>query len=760
MAAPHEGLQSPGEGWRYLRFSDGEGAWISPKATDEQWAQIKQNGENERDAKYQKQAQDTNAPVTTEDKVYSATGIYPNNVHGHITAWLDHNAGGNALNRAVASSPTAQSVVNAVSPVLASVNRMATGAIEANPYVRAYDLGITGYNVAKHLAGKVYPQLNDMPDATTALSVVHNVAGTPELRPDASPAQRILENTGSIAAGGGPAAWTRNALAENFVRSGTSYLGGLGGEELAGEPGQFIGSFLGGSPEIARASLQRTTAPLFRGRNTQTVSDAAARLGVQPSLGSVSNAAGRLFEKAAAATPGVGSPVRAAQERFNEAIRERQQQLGEDVFGEPLPANISDEDIGRSVLEAARAGATNVTRQASDTQNQLATDIGPNTPVDARGVYRGPAGYATARATMPPGTYPAYAARLDQIRQMAVEAQHPFFQNFWGQLNAGEVPYARFQQLRNVLGADLPGFEGMTKGQQDQLYEAMTDAMRDAAFARGGQALADRFDAANAQYKSLIGAGGQREKLEAIGGKPQAGGWEQFFGPQGQIEPTGGVDFTGGKDEGQAATWFNSKMRSPQALDPLANPNITPNDFWRNIVGQWLATRGQTREGTFRPDQMATAFGGEANAPGTGVGEDVKTQLFTGPQGQPTGSVQDMNDLATLGRNAVVAQERAGLTNTAASVYAFKKVADWLQQGLGTVGGLAAMTVAGRNLSDPEFVNAVRGRGTPLVNSLYAGVPAATQSILQYQNNPPATYDPLGYSVTRSQNPTPLQFAQ
>jgi hypothetical protein len=585
----------------------------------------------------------------------------------------------------------------------------------------------------------------------------------------------------------------------------------LAGEEVGGEAGQFGGSFVGGAPGSARAIAQRTLAPFFRGRTTADVSGAAARQGIQPSLGSVSGAMGRLFTKAVAATPGVGGGVREANDRFTEAIRQRQREIATDVYGDTLPGNISDEDIGGALIAGARQGSANITQRATTEQQQLihgapaqparpatptpppspslpldehelfmmqerargngvpgpttpgqpaqpaTPGIGANAPVDARSVYYGPAGYSNTALHGDPSTYPAYKARLDNIRQTAIQAQQPFWQNFWGQLAAGEIPYERFQALRSNLGADLEGYSGMTGGQKDQLYEAMTNAMREAARARGGQALVDRFDAANANYKRLIGDEGQRSKLEAIGGAPQSGGWDQFFGPQGQTRPAVGVDFTGGKGEEGAAEWFKGHLQSPEKLAPFADPTIVPNEFWRRVVGQWLATRGQTKEGTFRPDQMAAELSG--GAPGAeistnkGVGGTVSTQLFTGPQGSTTANINDVNDIATLGRNSVVAQNRAGLTDAAGSVYALKWLADQAQHAFGAAGGLGTMLLAGRNLSDPDFVNAVRGQGTPLVNSLYAGVPAASQNILQYQTNPPAAYDPLGYSVTAGQSP-------
>ena len=792
-------LQAPGPGYRILQFSDGSSAWMPPEATTAHWQQAKDQGEAALDRKYMAQARAENRPITTQGKVYSATVARPNTPYGHLMGWIDHNLGGNALNESAAGKTIASA-----QPVTGAISRIGTAAIERNPYVAATDLGLTGTNVIKHLVAKVYPEANVVPDFPTILSQVRSVTGTPELSPNAPAVQRVLENAASIAVGNRGAtapAGTPLPATSNFFgrfqpsvagsgsnaldatgRAALSYLGGEAGEALGGESGQFAGSFLGGAtPEVAANLAHRAAAPIFRWNGlpgaggvvaqpgSEEIGNIGVRQGIQPSLGAASGPAGRLINKVVASTPFIGTNLRARQEAFNEAIRQRQREIGTDVFGSPLPGDMGPETIGDTLVNAARQGSANITQRAQNEQNQLITGtpaqpatatqpaqpaqpgIGRNAPVDARGVYRGPAGYEQARLNLPPGQYPAYAARLDQIRQMAIEAQHPFFQQFWGQLAAGEVPYARFQQLRSTLGADLPGFAGMSKGDQDQLYETMTDAMRDAAYQRGGQPLADRFDAANANYKRLIGSGGQREQLEAIGGKPQAGGWEQFFGPQGQTQPAVGVDFTGGKGQGQAYDWLNNNLRSPDKLAPFADPNIVPNDFWRSVVGQWIATRGITPEGTYRPDLMAKQWGGEGIQ--KGVGPEVQTQLFASPGGQTQSGAADMSDIANLGRNAVVPINRSGLTDTASNVFAWKYILDQLKN----VGGMGGMLLGGRQIANmmanPDFVNTVTGRGTPLVDSLYSGVPAATQNILQYQNNPPPAYDPLGYSVTASQNP-------
>ena len=761
MAAPVTQFRPPGPGYRLLRFSDNTYAWMPPEATADDWKDAVALGENQRDQKYMAQAAQQNSPVNTADKVYSATRAYPSGAHGQLTAWMDHHLGGNAIN----NSNVWKTVEPYVAPVSGAISRIGTAAIETNPYVRAVDLGVTGYNAVKHLATKVVPQLANVPDSQSILGLTRSALGTPELDPNASAAQRVLENAASVSLN--PSSWNKTALLDTLGRSGSSYVGGEAGGALGGETGQIAGSLYGASPGTGSNLLRRVMAPAFRGRNTQPVSTAADNQGIQPTAGAVSNPIGRQLDKVIGATPFIGSAVRSAQERFNDAIRQRQQEVAEDVFGGPLPGGVSNEDIGASLIAGARQGAANLTQQARDEQQQLITGkpanpltgqpaqpgIGANTPVNARSVYRGPAGYSAARLQMDPGVYPAYAARLDNIRQAAIEAQHPFFQNFWGALNAGEVPYQRFQELRSNLGADLPGYSGMTSGQQDQLYEAMTDAMRDAAFQRGGQDLVDRFDNANANYKSLIGKGGQRDQLQMIGGQPQTGGWDQFMGPNGQTQPATGVDFTGGKGEGQAATWFNSNLRSPEKLAPFADPTIVPNDFWREAVGQWLATRGQTDEGTFRPDLMARQWGGDDTAANKGVGGDVKTQLFTGPGGGTTANSADMDDLATLGRNAVVPINRSGLTDTANSVFAWKFMLDQLKH----VGGIGAMLGGGKMLANtwanPEWANTIRGQPTPLVDSLYNGLPVATQTIMQAQTNPTPAYDPLGWGVTAGQNP-------
>ena len=104
-----------------------------------------------------------------------------------------------------------------------------------------------------------------------------------------------------------------------------------------------------------------------------------------------------------------------------------------------------------------------------------------------------------------------------------------------------------------------------------------------------------------------------------------------------------------------------------------------------------------------------------------------------------------MNDAATMGRETVVPVERAGLTNTAGSMLAVKTMLDVLK----AAGGLAGSAVGGRliskGLESQPSIDALSGNITPLTDALYNGLPMATQSILQNQNN----QDPrLGYSVT------------
>ena len=202
-----------------------------------------------------------------------------------------------------------------------------------------------------------------------------------------------------------------------------------------------------------------------------------------------------------------------------------------------------------------------------------------------------------------------------------------------------------------------------------------------------------------------------------------------------------GAEFTGGKDEGAAYDFLKSNLTSPSTLEPFADPTITPNDYWRRVSGG-LSSRqlGDTPEGTFRPDTLAKQW--------SQISPEVQTQLFQAPNGGTYSGLSDMNDAATMGRETVVPVERAGLTNTAGSMLAVKTMLDVLK----AAGGLAGSAVGGRliskGLESQPSIDALSGNITPLTDALYNGLPMATQSILQNQNN----QDPrLGYSVTAGQ---------
>ena len=305
---------------------------------------------------------------------------------------------------------------------------------------------------------------------------------------------------------------------------------------------------------------------------------------------------------------------------------------------------------------------------------------------------------------------------------MAVEAQTPRFQAVSGSMPAGTAPYARVSSARSNLGADIPGASGMDLGAQKNLYSALTQAMRDAAVAKD-PSLGPIFDYANENYQRIIGQGGQREQLEAVGGEPVKS-YSGLAQPDGTVM---GAPFKGGKDEGGAFNYLTSNLNSPSSLDVFSNPSVVPNDYWRRVAGGYLSTLGQTKEGTFRPDIMAQQWGK--------IDPGVREQLFAGPNGGTFSGLEDVNDAATLGRNAVVPVERAGLTNTAGSMLAVKTVLDALR----AAGGLAGSAVGGRlvasGMESPTFVNAMSGNITPLTNALYAGVPQGTQNIMQFQQN-------------------------
>jgi hypothetical protein len=704
-------LKSPGPGFRPLRFSDGSSIWMPPDATTENWRTATQQGEAALDQKYMAQAQAEDRPITTAGKVYSATVARPNTPYGHLLGWLDHNAGGNALNR----NATAQTVSNAVEPFVGAGDRIATMALDANPIVGGADIIGSGFNVAKHLAG-----INSIPDYKTAPELLRTVTGAPDLPANASPAQRVAESTLALMTN------PQNALATTAARVGGSYLGGQAGNLVGGEPGQFIGSIAGGSPEGLGNIALRGAQPVLGGTQGPEVIAAGERQGIQPTAGAVANPVGRLFEKAVGAIPVVGGPVKAAQERYSSEIQAVLNDVANRVYtdqpGVKLPSTITKASIGADVLSGARQGQIDITQREGDKFGKTMDAIGPNQPTDLRSVYRP---MSQLQFSTDPDTYAPLGARLANLVNMSVQAQQPQFQAVSGPMPPGSVPFSRAAGARSNLGATLPNVGDLSVGLQKDLYGRLTDTMRAAAAAKD-PSLGVAFDIANENYNKMVAT---RKALEAVGGQP-SGGYGQF-NPGDNAES---ANFTGGKQgEGQAYNWLVSNLNSPSKLAPFADPTVVPNSYWRSVAGQLIGQLGQTPEGTFRPDWMARDW----NGPKTGIDPEVQTQLFSGPGGQATGGISTMNDLATLGRNAVVPIDRAGLTNTAGAVLGVKWLLDAMKAGAGT----AAAAVGGRALAsgmeNPAFVNAMGGKFTPLVDALYKGVPAATQNVAQFQDNPP-----------------------
>ena len=730
MAEPT--LRAPGPGYRALQLSDGSAIWMPPEATADHWRTATQQGEAALDQKYMAQAAQENRPITTNGKVYSATAARPNTPYGHLMGWIDHNLGGNALNR----NPTAQAVNSYVAPIVGAGNRIATAAPDANPIIGGADLIGSGFNVGKHLLARAAPGVNAIPDYRTAPELLRNFTGAPDLPADASPIQRIIENTAALATN------PKTAIAA-FPRAAGSYVGGTIGNMVAGEPGQYVGSIAGGGfPEISGNLALRAAKPIFGGAQGPEVAAAGERQGIQPTAGMVGSPPLRWFEKAVGGAPVLGGPVKAAQERVSTAMERIQQEIADRVYGGTgVPTGSTQTSIGEDLLSGARQGQANITQKASDETAQNRADIGANQPTNLRPVYQGA---AQNQFSTDPATYSGLTPYINNLIDLAVQSQTPKFQAVSGPMPAGYAPFERVASARSAVGEALPAFTGLSKGMADDLYSRLTSTMRDAATAKD-PALGVAFDIANENYQKMIA---QRETLEKIGGKP-VGGYDQFTGPTG-ANPVGSTPFEGGKQgEGQAYDWFTQNLRSPSKLEPFADPRVVPNEYWRAVAAQWLSQLGQTKEGTYRPEWMARDWSG----PGTGVDPTVQTQLFTGPNGQPTSGIDTMNDLATLGRNTVVPVERAGLTNTAATVMAWK----WLLDRMQNVGGPAAALIGGRSIAagmeSPTFVNAMSGSITPLTDALYQGVPAATQNVAQFQQNP--TYNPTPMLSTPTLPQTP-----
>jgi hypothetical protein len=713
MASPTINLKAPGPGYRNLRFSDGSSIWMPPGATDADYQDAWTRGQAQVHQQRIAQAARENRPIQAGDYVYSATSAHPNTVFGNAAAWLDHNAGGNALNR----NPTAQAVNDAVRPAMGAVNRVATQSLDAIPLVGIHDLIASGGNVAKHALTRAIPSLANVPDFYTAVGAARNLAGTPELPANAPDVQKIVEG---VASSMNP----RQSLLGVAARTAGGYYGGKIGDAVAGEPGQFFGSLAGAGPDATGNVGLRVAGKMFGGDQASEVAAAGRNIGVQPTFGMVANPTGRRLEKGLGSFPVLGGPIQSAQARAAQGLEDTQQRTTETLNGSPLPF-VSPASIGADLSSAARQGAANITHDAQSEQGALASRIGANQPVDIRSVYRGPAGYPSY-ATTDPTTFEPLAARLDRLRQMAIEAQKPAFQAVSGVMPAGTAPYARVQSARSSVGADIPGASGMDLGVQKNLYGALTQAMRNAAIAKD-PALGPAFDFANENYQRIMGQGGERQQLESVGGKP-VGGYSGLDTQSGGTVM--GAPFRGGKDEGSAFNYLTSNLNSPGSLDLLSNPSVVPNDMWRRVAAAYVSTLGQTKEGTYRPDIMAQQWGK--------IAPEVRDQLFTGPTGQPILEAANMDDAATMGREAVVPVERAGLTNTAGTMLGVKTVLDALRAAGGLVGSAVGGRFAAKGLESAPFVNAMSGNVTPFVDALYAGAPQGLQNIQQFQQNPQA----------------------
>jgi hypothetical protein len=711
-------LRSPGPGFRPLRFSDGSSIWMPPEATAQHWQAATQQGEAALDQKYTAQARAENRAITTSGKVYDGTTVHPNTPYGQLMGWINTH-GGNALNR----NPTAQTVNSYVAPVVGSAARITSNMPDVNPIIGGADLLGTGFNVGKHLVANVAPAVNAIPDYKTVPSIIRSATGTPELPPDASAAQRIFENTATMMAN------PKAQLGPTAARAAGSYVGGTAGNLVGGETGQYFGSLAGGAPgEIGGNALLRVAQPLLGGKQAPEVAAAGERQDIQPTAGMVMNPAGRWFEKAVGSVPLIGGPVKAAQDRVSTQMQDIQRRIAEQVYGGTLPGDVTPTSIGDDLISGARQGAANITQKAEDETVQNRADIGVNQPTALRPVYRGA---SQQQFKVDPATYSGLTPYINNLIDLAVQSQTPKFQAVSGPMPPGSAPFERVAAARTAVGASIPSLSGLSKGMQDDLYARLTETMRNAAVAKD-PSLGVAFDIANENYQNMLA---QRAALEKIGGAP-VHGYDKMATPGGT---TAGAPFqsTSGSGappgEGQAYDWFTSNLRSPSKLAPFADPSIVPNEYWRQVAGQWLSQLGQTKEATYRPEWMARDW----NGPNTGVDLGAQTQLFTGPNGQTTSGITDMNDLATLGRNTVVPVERAGLSNTAGSVLAWKWLLDRMKDVGGGVGMLAGGRAIASGMESPTFVNAMSGNMTPFVDALYAGVPAATQNINQFQQNPP-----------------------
>jgi hypothetical protein len=631
-------------------------------------------------------------------------------------------------------SNATETVRNIMSYVTNPAERIAAAGLNLNPVIGGVDLGVGGVNAAKSVASKWYPSLKNTPDIPTISGLVSDVAGVPPLDPNSSAVQRYAEAVATGVLNPGKSLPTALRM---LTSTGGGDIGGWLAEHYGGPEfeklGRWLGSLMGGSPDVLKGPATNTARWMFAGPQAGRVDQSAQGVGVRPSFGVLANTPGRYLTKALAAVPFAGNPSLEAQGRIEQATEDARTRAAEQINQGPLPAHSDPNSIGENMISLARTRSAAIKAAAKQKFADLYQKVGPDTLVDARPVIA-EIQNQMARPDISADQIQGLQARLDYLMSMTHGQQYYRGQTLGGTLSP-TMTLGQLGQFRTELGEDLVNMPAINTVFEGPVRDAITNSMQSLMNQRGyGQ----EFQNANDNYRNNIGPGTPTEALDAVGGKPIPG------------KP--GL-YNGGMSEQQAYSFLKRNTQSPSKLEPFVDPN---NPYWRATAAQFINSLGDTDQGGFRADTYSKGAGK--------ISDPVLTQLTQAPTGQGGGGpLQPATSLIRqaqdVGENSSVAVSRHGLTGAVGSSAALWWLANHVGEALSTMSVPrdlaipASIYLLSKGLESKTMTDAMAGRATatPLVDALYAGYPTAATSLSL--NNPD---DPrLGYSVTQ-RPPSPL----
>jgi len=704
-------------------------------------------------------AEAQNAPVRGDNgKIYSASNTYPDTAIGGAMAWLDHNAGGNWLNRNIVQTTPGSYVNAAMAPL---------GRAESNAVSWLYDLPATAFNVIKHKTplGTAY-------DAPSLSSAIRSEVGVPELSPDAPFYQRAGETALS--------AWLSPGVGSDMTANAAQSLWGgalgTGFGDLSkyfggGEMAQFIASLVGaGTTSPASKVFAKATAPGVRSPEAEKVwtQSQAARpttpggnfrglsgphpSGVDysqftPSSTSLMNPTGQRIAASLGSLPYSGKPIEQAQTQTADFIKAGRDAAAENLAGPGgglPPGGASPASIGAVLTKGAQEAilALQNRQNANWAQMHGIMGVSPGSPGGSEvplpdtvtaGIN------AVANQARGEGPTAATNAKIGEITDVTPGIGHNSSRFGPNPVLPAlpSMPWTRTQDwvadLRRSLNQNTPVLPGDIADTLKKIANAERERAAEAAAPGVGGAL---FRNVNESYaKSML----DQAQLERFAGEP--------LGTSGAP----GTKFTGTPGEATAAGRVTNNLQSPNSpeISAITHPDF-PQHARLNAAGQIVSTFGDTGgpgnvSGGFRPERFVNDYRG--SQPG------VEALTLSGGQGAPA-ALNTLDQMADVASNYSTPTSRYGVVKsfgTAAAVAKMMEMTARLYENIipWKASEFLAVPQLGRwyaNMLESDAFRRALAKQPQNWGDINASLPVAGSTV---QTNPPS---PLGWSVT--QNPS------